>query len=298
MYCNNCGKYVAEGNNFCPYCGNMLSNQPPIAETDYYDATESVDEYEYEEDSSKIKSLLFIAIPAIVIVACLVIGLLVLPNTTKGNVLTPVDSTGITILDCDADWDSSYHDERYGAYKVDLIMLVQNTSADPISGIEFELRDKSGTQMQNLLDSTSTFTADGYIESGATGVMVAIVWTSSYKEKIKPGNILLSGAYPFEGPEGYRVPTGKLIDAKGTNKDHYTMEIGNPNGVDINSTATFVAIKTEGNKIKDSDATGRIEAPIAANTSSVVIEEVFQDPNFASKYKTYTVYAIDSSNYR
>jgi len=315
VFCYNCGREIDDDNQFCPYCGAEFDfddsdetekpedteyyqedEEEEYEEYEEYDEDEEYEEYdEYEEEGFFAgKSKIIIIVLACVIALCLAgIGFLLFKSNQHSEKLIPADN--VSVLDFDADWDSAYYDEKYGAYKVDVIMLVQNNSSEDISGLQFAMNNNNGEALTNSMNSGEPFRADGLVKSGQRGVMVGTVWTN---EKKKTDSLSVREAYKFKGEEGYIVPQGKLSGAAGINNDFYSVSIDNPNDVDIGTTATFVCVLISNDKIKDSDATGRIEAPIAANSTGNNIKDVFQDPGLMEKYKEYTVYAIDSANYK
>ena len=321
MYCVNCGKKIDDDNQFCPYCGEKLDfgendeTELPEDNEEYpEEEAEEVEEYEedeeivedeedeeyeeYEEDEapefSAKKSKIIIIVLACIIALCLAgIGVLLFQsNQDKDHVIS---ADQVSVLDYDADWDSSYYDEKYGSYKVDVIMLVKNDSAEDISGLQFTMTNKNGGALTNALNSEEPFRAEGLVKSGQRGIMVGTVWTN---EKKNTGGLSVAGAYKYEGEEDYSVPEGTISGAAGINNDYYSVRIDNPNNVEIGTTATFVCVVIDNDKLKDSDATGRIETPVAANSTGNNIKDVFQDPTLMQKFKEYTVYAIDSANYK
>lgn len=332
MYCYKCGKDIGENNRFCPFCGveqkvkatkakQPEEKQPKEKKPEVKQPEEKKSEAKQpKEKQSKAKQpveknakkpkekkkekkepgffeknpKIAIIVLACVIAACLaVIGLLLFLSNQNKEPVIPADN--VSVLDFDADWDSSYYDEKCGSHKVDVIMLVRNGSDEDIAGLQFTMAKKSGEELTNALNPEEPFKAEGYVKSGQKGVMVGTVWTN---ERKKTDRLSVVGAYKYAGEEGYTVPEGKIIDATGINNDLYSIRIDNPNDVEICTTATIVCVVIKNNKIKDSDATGRIDTPVAANSKGNKIKKVFQDPGLMEKYKKYKVYAIDSTNYR
>ena len=305
MFCYNCGKEIDDDSLFCPFCG---VEQTYDAEEGFEEEPAFVDEgplamsAQPEEDLSgnflTKKPIVTIAALACVIIACLIGAGIVFFGMDDPDTKGAMEADNIVLLDCDADWDSSYKDEQYGTRKVDVIMLVKNDSDKDIASLEFNLKDKSGNPVENALDAEKPFRAEGFIAKNTTGIMVATVWTNEKKKIVPENSFEMLQAYEYLGEEGYVVPTGTITAAKGVNHDFYSVSMNNPNSVDISDTATYVAVDVADNNIKDSDATGRIGETIAADSKGNHFDNVFRDPGLNDSIKDYVVYAIDSANYR
>ena len=269
MICKCCGKELEDDNRFCIYCGKKL---------------EEIDEKNIQF-SQRVR-ILFISITVVCIIATI---LLVVPFNTKQELLS---DEKLSILDCYLDWNSSYVDEKNGATKVDVIMYVSNDSDQDVLGFDFSAKDSKGNILPNLLDEKQSFLAKGYLKKHEKGIMVASCWLEDNKKKILASNIEITGAIVNE-IDDYNVPVGTIVDAQGINKDYYTVELSNKNDSEISNRAIFVAALLKEGRIIDADATGRIDESIAANSSKVRIENVFQDPGFEKLYSEYKVYVID-----
>lgn len=243
------------------------------------------------------KSLIIIIALACIIVACLVVlGMHYLKADTPEEPEIPAD--GITILDCEAGWGSAYTDDKYGAYRVNFVMYVQNGTEEDIAAVDFTAVNESGTTLVNALNRDLPFRADGYIKKGQKGIMYGTLWLNEEDAKVLPENVDLKGAYTYKGGEGYQVPIGHITKGVGLNNDSYEVKIDNPNPVEITPTATFIAILIENDKFIDEEATGRIDSAIQPNTHDNIIPGVFEDPGLKRKAQKYDIYVIDPANYQ
>lgn len=290
MFCYKCGKEIDSNEQYCPFCGAEQKKTINIAR-----------QKQDNRQGKQQKPAFFVKKPklTIIILACIIgiclagIGLMLFLSSQGKDQVISADN--ISVSSFDADWDSAYYDEKCETFKVDIVLLVKNDSQENISGIQFNAEQKDGEVFANALSQGEPFRADGYVKKGGQGIMVGTVWTD---KKGKVDIITPSAAYKYRGEDSYSVPEGEITDGTGINNDLYSIQIDNPNSVEIGPTATLVAVLISEDKIKDSDATGRIEEPIAANSQGNIIKKVFQDPGFKSSYKKYKVIAIDSNNYR
>ncbi|MGI6766266.1 MAG: zinc ribbon domain-containing protein [Lentihominibacter sp.] len=297
MFCYNCGKKIKAKNQFCPHCGAEQILEEPDNEIPDIESKDAPDiKKEPHNIFTKNPKVIIIVLIAVIVICLAVTGVfLFLANRAK---IIEIPADNITILDCYADWGSAYYDDKYDAYQVDLIMLVSNDDAKDISGIEFTVKNKEGGTLANALNREEPFRADGYIKKSEQGIITGSIWTTEKNEEITAKSIMMKCAYKYKGEEVYVVPEGVISGARGVNNDFYSVKIDNPNSGDIDITATFVAVKTENDKIIDAHATGRIEENIAAGSQGNEIDDVFQDPELKSNYKEYTVFAIDCTKYR
>ena len=305
MFCYNCGKEIDDDSLFCPFCGveqTFEEEEPFEEEPSFVDEGPLAMSRQPEEDLSTglltKKPIVVIAALACVIVACLIGAGIVFSGMNNSETKGAMEADNIVLLDCDADWDSSYTDDQYNTRKVDIIMLVKNDTGKDIASVDFNLKDKSGNPVENSLNPGEPFRADGYIANGTTGIMVAPIWTNEKKKIVPENSFEMVQAYEYLGEEGYVVPTGTITAAKGVNHDFYSISMNNPNDVDIDENATYVAVEVADNDIKDSDATGRVEQSVEADSKGSRYDNVFRDPGLTDRYEDYIVYAIDSTKYR
>lgn len=297
MFCYKCGKNIETDHQFCPYCGaEQIFKEPDNEMLNIENKEVQNIRKEPSNNFNQNPKAIIIILTAIIVICLTVTGIFLFRANRAKIVEIPADN--ITILDCYADWGSAYYDDKYDAYQVDLIMLVSNDAANDISGIEFTVKNKDDEILINALNREEPFIAEGYVKKSEKGIIVGSIWTTEKDTKITDKSIVMKCAYKYTGEDGYVVPKGVLAGAKGVNKDFYSIKIDNPNNVDIEITATFVAVKIKNDKIIDSDATGRIEEKIPAGSQGNKIDNVFQDPELKNNYKDYTVFAIDSTKYR
>ena len=212
----------------------------------------------------------------------------------KNRVMDNVE--GITVLSSDWDWDSSRFVNGDG-YIVDAIVLVQNNSDTPITGIDFEVFSKEGDYIGNAADPDKSFSVYGYVKSGSTGIMIGEIHTGDIKYVPDDKTYSIKRAYINDDIAGYTVPSGAVTNVYGPENDDYDVYIDNPNDVPVNSSAKVVMVYVRDNEVQDSDATGRLTAEIGANTSGYIQEKAFYDPNMHSDPAGLTVYAIDIDYY-
>ena len=304
--CPECGTALKDHMVFCPKCGTKVNaageqeieQKPQKQKTRKKQKTSKRPKAPKRSNGPDVKKARVIKIVLLAVIAACVAAAAVYYLTGPGHKEKTIATDGIRIVDCFADVNSAYHDEKYGTYKVNLIMLIENGSTEDIAGMVFQMKDKDGNSVMNALDVQADFRADGYIKHGEQGIMAAPIWVNDLEKATSAESIAFTGAYPFEGGENYVMPKGEITGAKGVNKDHYTVKISNSNRTEISTSAVFAAVRLKDGKIDDADATGRIKESIPAGAGVVEIEEVFQDPSLAHSYKKYTVYVIDPQNYR
>ena len=215
-------------------------------------------------------------------------------ESSKGSVFDE-DLTEITVLSSDWDWDSSREDEN--GYVVDAILLVKNDSGTPITGINFHVDSDKGEKIVNERNPEGAMAAYGYVENGSTGIMVGEVCTKVHTTRPDDSTYDITGAYSNSGISDYTVPSGYVTRSYGEGNNDYDVSIDNPNSVPVSQSAKLVMVKIDNNKIKDSDATGRLTSSINPGTTGCIQEKAFYDPHMYVSYKQLKVYAIDTDYY-
>lgn len=228
-----------------------------------------------------------------------------------------IPAEGIDIAFTDLDWDSKRGSEAGDDYyQVDMILYVNNNSAQPITGIEYtgnycNYRDKKNEDKisgdgEDLTDfeghkPTAVLKADGFIPAGRGGIMIGTIDAPKGKANAQPKDdtCKIQQAITNYALESYVLPKGKVINHK--ESDHYDITIDNLNDFEVDKDATLVAVslKSSMKGFEEADATGRLSQNIPANQQGYKIENAFYDPHFhAETNAEMMVYAIDRNLYR
>ena len=307
IYCPSCGAPNMAGSRFCEYCGCSLEEAAELAAE------------HLEGSGRKISPVIIVLIIAALAAAGAAFWFVMNHDSDDGSSSDPAaeetaqadededaDDSGeteegitvlengdVSVLSSDWDWDSSYYDPSEGMYRVDAILYVKNDSEEPITGIDFTVYDKKWNLVENGLDPDAPLSASGYIDAGSKGVMVGQVW--SHRKKVRPNDDTyeIETVYTNTAVRDYIVPYGQITRKYGPDGDYYDVSLSNPNDTDVDQDSIIVAVSLSGNKIKDSDATGKIDRSIPAFTEGFEQTKAFYDPNILSDPYEMEVYAID-----
>lgn len=213
----------------------------------------------------------------------------------------------ITVLDSDWTW-HNYKDKsksKDGLNHVKAILLVRNDSSKPISRIEFTVDSKEGSEISNDASPGNPFIAEGYVESGKKGIMVADIAKEKYNKKnpVYPdvSSYKIEGANLSEKISGdYQVPKGEILNHD--SGDYYSLKVNNENSVPVNKGAMAVLVRFEeddSNSLADAVANGTLKKEIPAE-ERVTEKKVFHDPGLQfGDYTTddYEAYILDLDYY-
>ena len=221
------------------------------------------------------------------------------PVTSEENKdFTAVTADSVEILSSDWDWDSREVDDLNDRKQVYAILLVENNSDTPIFKIEFEAKDKYGDDIKDVDHPEEPLVAEGYVKAGQKGIMVADVHLDKDASQSSPhrSDYDITAAYGNEDiDEDYEVPTGKISQQI---EESYDVELSNPNEDEVNRSALLVAVKVRDDRIKESDATGKLTNPIPGGTPAFMQERAFYDPGLNTDNDDLVIYVIDRDYYK
>lgn len=206
------------------------------------------------------------------------------------------DTTGISVLSSDWDWDSM-EKESSGNVTVEDILWVSNESEYPIIGMGFTVKDENGKPIEDVNYPGDDIGAVGFIPAGGTGVMVATVETKA-KVKHDDSSYVITHVTINEDMSDYEVPQGEVVSFT-KDGDYYDIELANNNDTEVGADSIVVAAEFKDGKIYDADATGKLSAPIPANTTDFHQKAAFTDPHFYAKptFENKTVYVVDLAHF-
>ncbi len=284
------------------------------------------------EKGKKKRTGLIIVLCMILAVLLAVCGVMVMKNRGADTVEKDgaVGTEQFDIVSWDTDFSNSTQKNDNATYSYNIIMLVRNTSDEPVTGMAFKMRNYNGEVVQNMDNDYSIdtpFYAEGFIAAKESGLMVSRITIAD--DEYKDENPQLDGhrplakdavieeVYAYAGDEEYKIPTGKLYgedkvgeDDYGNGLYNYNVRINNQNAVPIHEESVIVAAyigynsDTGNDSIIVSSANGQVPREIAANTEDDVAygmqrtefgQKKYQEDKKGNKIsiEDYTVYVID-----
>ena len=231
------------------------------------------------------------------------------PGNTNEEILISEDQLNkIKVLDSDWDWHNfeSKQDSEDGLNHVNAILLVNNNSESAISKIVFSVESNNGgSVIMNDATGEDTFIAEGFVDSGESGIMVADIPKEKYSKK-NPVNPQVS-TYQVESAslsnyieEGYIVPTGMIRSHD--EGDYYSLRVRNENSVPVNKGAMAVLVRygeDNPNVIEEAVANGTLKSEIEPDERAVE-KKVFHNPGLqfaGATTEDYDAYILDLEYY-
>ena len=284
------------------------------------------------DGGTKKRTVMIIALCAILAILLAVCGVMIIKNHSSGNVeqAAAVGPEQLEIVSWDTDFSNSSKRNDDATYSYNIIMLVKNNSDEPITGMAYKMRNYDGEIVRNMDNDygvEAPFYAEGYVAPQESGLMVSRITISDdeYKNenpqmdghRPRPQGALIDEAYVYTGDEEYVVPTGQLYgedkigeDDFGNGLYNYNVKIYNNNANPIHEESGIVAAyikhdeSTGYDSIIVSSANGQVPREITANTEDDIAYGMQRTEFGQGKYQKnsagdkiniedYTVYVID-----